>query len=263
MHRTKSAILAVLAIAGMAACSSSERVGGVADSSSAVSTTTDMATTTSSASTTSAAPETTLPPAPPDTPAPTAPTAPPTPLLLGDGIGTASFGDSDDAVLALLTPAFGGVASDTSQTLDVNVGVDTWQSADGELQYTAPIARDVCFANKVCVTFGGADAADLRFTGWYANEEGAPAAETIEGIHLGDTWAAQLAAITRLSGGCYSYGTGTSTDGIEVGMISSDEMFNYYDDATSTWLDGAPDPAAVEIVYLAAGDLVVSLFADC
>ena len=263
MHRTKFSLLALLAIVAMAACSSSQRVESATDISADSTTTVDPGATTSSASTTSAAPETTLAPVPPPTAASTIPPAPPAPLLLGDGIGTASFGDSDDDVLALLTPAFGGVASDTSQTLDVNVGVDTWQSADGELQYTAPIAREVCFTNKVCVTFGGADAADLAFTGWYVNDEGAPAAETIEGIHLGDTWATHLAAITRLSGGCYSYGSGTSTDGIRIGMISSGEMFNYYDDATSTWLDGAPDPAVVDIVYLSAGDLVVSLFGDC
>jgi len=251
----------------LAACSSSERVGSASvpggDSSLATSSTTD--------TTTSAVPTTTAPTAtiavtstsaaPPVTPAPTV--APALPLLLGDGIGTASFGDGDDAVLALLTPAFGGVATDTSETFDVNVGVDSWQSSDGELQYTAPIARKVCFGNQVCTVFGGASAGDLAFTGWFVDEGSGPTAQTIEGIRQGDTWASHFAAITRLPGGCYSYGSATSLDGISIGMISSGELFNFYDDSAGTWSDGFPDPAAVTIVDLSAGDLVISLFADC
>lgn len=268
MQRTHRTILAALTLVGLAACSSSERVGGatvpVTDSTIAGSSTTvDAGSTTTAAPTTTAAAETTVPATPAPTPAPTAAPAPVALLLLGDGIGTASFGDTDDDVLALLTPGFGGVATDSSQTLDVNVGVDTWQSADGEIQYTARIARDVCFNNGLCAVFGGPDAANLVFTGYYVNEEGSPAVVTIEGIHLGDTWASVLGAITRQPGGCYTYGTGTSVDGIEVGMSAETEMFNSFDEASGTFVDGDPDPSTVTIVYLAAGDLVVSLFADC
>lgn len=270
MHRTTRTLLVGLvglALLGLAACSSSERVGGATvpatDSTIAGGTTTLEAGSTTTAAATTLAPETTVPATPAPTPAPTAAPTPAALLLLGDGIGTASFGDTDDDVLALLTPGFGGIATDSSQTLDVEVGVDTWQSADGEIQYTARIARDVCFTNRLCAVFGGPDSANLVFTGYYVNEEGSPAVVTIEGIHLGDTWGSVLGAITREPGGCYTYGYGTTVDGIEVGMISESEMFNYFDEPSGTFVDGEPDPATVTIVYLAAGDLVISLFADC
>ena len=268
MQHTKRLMVAAVALIGMAACSSSERVGSgstpVTDSTLAGSSTTaiDAGSTTTAAPTT-LAPETTVPATPAPTPAPTAAPTPAALLLLGDGIGTASFGDTDDDVLALLTPGFGGVASDSSQTLDVNVDVDQWQSADGELQYTARLAREVCFTNLLCAVFGGPDAANLVFTGYYANEEGSAPVVTIEGIHLGDSWASALGAITRLPGGCFTYGSGTTTDGIEVGMVAETEMFNYFDEPSGTFVDGAPDPSTVTIVYLTAGDLVISLFADC
>lgn len=263
-HLPLLGISALLVLA--AGCSSEASVGSASSTSTpgssttvADSSTTAPATTVAATTSTTAAPPTSA--APPPTAPPT--TAPAAVYLLSSGIGTAAFGDTDDAVVPYLTAAFGGVATDASQTFPVNVGVDQWQNSDGDLEYTAQFQREVCFGNSVCTSYGGPSAADLRFTGWYVTDAAAPPAATPEGIRVGDTWASHTGDITRRAGGCYSYGYGDTTGGVFVGMASTGEMFNYYDDSTSTWLDGNPDPALVTVAYMEAGDLVVFLYGDC
>lgn len=265
-HRT---LLLLPALAGLAvACSSEASVGGGSTSSTS-SVAVDSTSTTAVDSSTSAPSSSVEPTAstavPTTAPAPTAAptTAPASAFLLSTGIGTATFGDTDDVVVPYLSGAFGGIATDSSATFPVNVGVDQWQNADGDLEYTAQYQRTVCFSNALCASFGGPSTADLRFTGWWIDEARAPFAETTEGIRIGDTWASHLGDIARRAGGCYSYGYGDTAGGIFLGMSSSGEMFNYYDDSTSTWLDGNPDPALVTVAYMEAGDLVRFLYDDC
>ena len=263
MNRTLGLALSFVPLLGFAACSSSERIGAATTSTSDVATTSTVdpaATTTTEAVTTTVAAtavETTaVPPTSDDTP-------PPMPALRGGGIGATDFGATDDEVLSLLSPAYGGVATDASQTFTLNESPDLWTDEFGEAAFVTPIARIVCFANTVCTYFGGTDAANLTFLGWEINGEASPEPATIEGIVIGDRWSDHAASMTRDPGGCYSYGYGTTIDGITVGMISSGDMFNFYDDAADTWSDGFPDPATVTIVYLSAGERVFSLYEDC
>ena len=266
MNRTLGVAVGLAAVAALVSCSSSERIGAASTSTdssttttveSATSTTDASATTSTSPATTAVAPETTV--APPTT----ADGPPPMPTLRGNGIGARDFGATDDEVLALLTPVYGGVNTDTSMTLPLNDSPGLWTDEFGETAFVTPLVRTVCFVNTVCTYFGGTDAPNLTFLGWDINGEASPEPTTIEGIMISDTWATHAASMTRDPGGCYSYGYGTTLDGIEVGMISSGEMFNFYDDATATWADGNPDPADVTLVYLSAGERVFSLFEDC
>lgn len=266
MSRTLGLALGLVTLVGTAACSSSERISSATTTGdtgvtttidSATTSTTDASVSTStSPATTAVAPETTVAP-------PTSTEAPSMPVLRGNGIGAVDFGATDDAVLALLTPWYGGVNTDASMSLPLNDSPGLWTDEFGETAFVTPLVRTVCFVNTVCTYFGGTDAPNLTFLGWDISGEASPEPATIEGIMIGDRWNLHFDSITRQGGGCYSYGYGTTLDGIEVGMISSGELFNFYDDSTGTWADGNPDPADVTIVYLSAGDRVFSLFEDC
>ena len=264
MNRTLGLALGIFALVGISASSSSERIGSATSTTvdgttttvdPSVTSTTDGTATTVVATTIAESSTTAAPPTSDDTP-------PPMPALRGGGIGSLDFGVADDDVLALLTSAYGGLRSDDSQTFTVNEG-DLWTDEFGEGAFVTPIARTVCFVNTVCTYFGGTDAANLTFLGWEVNGEASPEPATIEGIMIGDLWSEHSDSMTRNPGGCYNYGYGTTIDGITVGMISNDVMFNSYVEDGGTWVDGDPDPSTVTIVYLSGGDRVFSLFEDC
>lgn len=215
---------------------------------------TDAASTT--AAPTTAAPSTTA--APPPTPPPlTAADL----VLRRDGIGPLSFGDRADPVLTTLADVLGVPVEDTPAQYPVAVGDGTFQSPDGELGYTQPFGRFVCFANGLCAQFGGPAVGDLRFTGWvYGEAAGGVALVTAGGIGIGARWA-DFPAMTVFEGGCYSAGHG-EIDGVALWLLSSGVPFSGVD-ADGNWVTNVPDPADVTVYRMDAGSFELYLFGDC
>ena len=185
------------------------------------------------------APATAPPTAPPTSVAPATtapPTAPPvlTPAdltLLSDGIGPLSFGDPETDVISRLTAALGAPTS-TAATV-YPVAVDGVYAIDefGEERFVQPAGSAACFANGLCVYFGGPAAGSLLFTGW-AQDDAPVALATPEGITVGSRWSDHVAAMTVDEGGCYSSGSG-STAGIFLWVWSEGTPFlEVLDDGT-------------------------------
>jgi hypothetical protein len=204
---------------------------------------------------TSVAPPTTAPP----------PTEPPVPTpadltLLSDGIGPLSFGDPETDVIGRLTAALGTPTSTAATAYPV--AVDGVYATDefGEERFVQPAGSAACFANGLCVYFGGPAAGSLLLTGW-SQDDAAAALATPEGITVGSRWSDHLAAMTVDEGGCYSSGSG-STAGIFLWVWSEGTPFlEVLDDGTQ--VTHLPDPADVVVVSLESGDMPYMPFLDC
>lgn len=204
---------------------------------------------------TTVAPATTAPP----------PTAPPvlTPAdltLLSDGVGPLRFGDTETDVIGRLTAALGAPTSTAATAYPV--AVDGVYAIDefAEERFVQPAGSAACFANGLCVYFGGPAAGSLLLTGW-AQDDAPGALATPEGITVGSRWSDHVAAMTVEEGGCYSGGSG-STAGIFLWVWSEGTPFlEVLDDGTQ--VTHLPDPADVVVTSLQSGDMPYFPFLDC
>lgn len=223
---------------------------------------------------TSTMPQSTVPPtsAAPPTMAPTTePTAPTSPTIVDpetpsgpvldfDGILPFAFGAPDTEIVAGLIGVLGEPVSDESTEYPTDEA-GTFLDASGEEAYVAPFGRTVCFANALCAQFGAGSDTALQFTGWRFEGDAATGLATAGGITIGSRWADHVDAITIDEGGCSSVGYG-SAEGIELTLQSSGEPFVTLA-GDGSFSAGSPDPADVSVIGMQAGDLPVSLLADC
>lgn len=225
--------------------------------------------TTAPPTTATSAPAAAPPTAPPTTVAPVTTMPPPTAptsltaadlTLLSDGIGPLRFGDPEAAVINGLTVALGAPISTAATAYPVAVEGVYATDEFGEERFVQPAGSGACFANGLCVYFGGPAAGSLLLTGWAQGDAPEPLA-TPEGITVGSRWSDHFAAMTVDEGGCYSDGTG-STAGIFVWVRSEGTPFlEVLDDGTP--VTHLPDPADVVVTGLESGDLPYMPFVDC
>jgi hypothetical protein len=228
--------------------------------------TTDSDTTavTTDAPTTSAAPVTTS--APTTSAAPTTTTAPPLTaadlVLTPRAVGPIGFGTGVQPTIDVLTPVLGPPADDRSFELpDFDAATNTYTNAVDEV-FAFPFARQVCFANGLCLSFGGATTAELQLVGYdyYGSPPAPPVLTTSSGLPLGARWADYPAAMTAYPGGCYSTGGGDS-GGVTLVLQSSGDFFGVFEG--ESYVEQLPDPADVTVYGMYAGELVGYLYADC
>jgi hypothetical protein len=204
---------------------------------------------------TSVAPATTAPP----------PTAPPvlTPAdltLLSDGIGPLRFGEPETDVVSRLTAALGAPTSTAATAYPV--AVDGVYAIDefAEERFVQPAGSAACFANGLCVYFGGPAAGSLLLTGW-AQDDAPGALATPEGITVGSRWSDHVAAMTVEEGGCYSSGSGSTAEVFLRVWSEGTPFLEVLDDGTQ--VTHLPDPADVVVTSLQSGDMPYFPFLDC
>ncbi|MEO6652094.1 MAG: hypothetical protein ABIP17_05490 [Ilumatobacteraceae bacterium] len=219
---------------------------------------------------TSAAPESTVPATTPATSAP--PTTEPEPattvepqnpqdlVLDFDGVLPFSFGGPDTEIVPGLVAVLGEPVSDESAEYP-NDDEGTFLDVTGEEAYVAPFGRTVCFANGLCTEFGAGSDTALQFTGWRFEGDTAAGLASAGGITVGSLWVDHMDAITVEEGGCFTVGNGMA-EGIDLTLESSGDPFMTVA-ADGSFAFGSPDPAAVSVIGMRAGDLPVLLFADC
>lgn len=210
----------------------------------------------------STAPATTVAPttAPPTTAAPT--TAPPLVLtdlvLRADAIGPLTFGDAPDTVIAALSGVLGAPISDAIAEYPTDEGA-FWSNAVTEAGFSAPHGRDACWANGLCVFFGGSTPDALEFVG-YLQDAGPGALGTRSGVTVRTRGDDIPGAVTVFEGGCFATGGGEA-DGVDLILISDGTPFlEFVDD---TYVSNTPEPWEVEVLSLSAGEQPFFLFGDC
>lgn len=237
--------------------SGAETTTTVAGTTTSTTSTTSTTTSTSTSTTTLTTTSTTV--------AGTTTTAPsPVPFVLRpDGLGAFDFGEVEaDAVIPVLVAELGLAERDEIEQYPVSDGAG-YVTDDGDLGFTYPIGRTVCFTNGLCLEFGGAVAPTV-FVGWVQGPPTAGAAlATADGITVGSRWADHLGAMEVFPGGCYSAGWGSTAGGaIELLVISDGQWFGDVTD-DGEYVESLPAPGEVRVDSLVAGDRVVFLFADC
>jgi hypothetical protein len=246
------------------ACSNQE--SSIAASTSAATTTSAAAETTSPDTTTPATePEPTTTDAATTTAAETTTTAAPEPVYLrSDGIGTARFGQPYDQVLAYLTASIPGAGDPSDGSFPVDTGDGRFLSSDSESVFVRPFSRSVCFGEALCAVFGGSSPTALTFVGWGQSDVAVGGITTQAGITVDSRWSDHLSEMNVDTGGCYSNGTATTTDGVRLDLVSTGEPFLIVNESTGEITPNLPaDPSVVSVIGLSAGDLIGMPAIDC
>ena len=181
-------------------------------------------------------------------------------VLRADGVGSLRFGTNVIPVLDALAVILGEPVSDVAYSYPV-VGGPGFTDQFGDFGFVQPFGRQTCFANEFCVEAGGPSPADLVFVGWSQYEAAGVTLATSDGITVGSRWSDHPDLISVDEGGCFAFGTGT-IGRIDLALESSGTMFSA-PDGSGGFISAVPDPSAVTVVGLSAGDLRISLFADC
>lgn len=179
-------------------------------------------------------------------------------MLAASAVGPFAFGSAIIPVLDALLPVLGPVLSDIAHTYPVMVD-DRFVDEFGEFSFAHPYGRQTCFENEFCVVAGGPTPGELDLVGW--SQSDAPRALAADtGIAVGLT-AADVGTIDIISR-CYAFGVGV-LNGIEVDLYSAGEPFWFVDEATDTYVEGAPELSDITIVQMTAGDKRVFEYDDC
>ncbi|MGA1345222.1 MAG: hypothetical protein ACO35E_04545 [Ilumatobacteraceae bacterium] len=181
-------------------------------------------------------------------------------VLRADGVGSLRFGTNIVPVIDTLAVILGEPLSDQAFSYPVSGGPG-FTDQFGDFGFVQPFGRQTCFGNELCIEAGGPSPADLVFVGWSQYEAAADTLATGDGVGVGDRWSEHTALIDVDEGGCFAFGTG-SIGRIALDLQSSGTMFSA-PDGSGGFVTTTPDPGEVTIVGLSAGDLRVSLFADC
>ena len=180
--------------------------------------------------------------------------------LVSDGLGALRFGADSESVVAAISVVLGDPTSDSPAEYPTAVDVG-FESLDGELSFSDPFGRTVCWANGLCIELGGATAGPYVFRGWFYSATGADELAAPNGLDVGSTWADFVDVITVEPGGCYTVGYGAA-NGVSLSLQSSGTPFvTIEDDGTETAT--TPDPADVVVQQMQAGEQVIFLLSDC
>ena len=193
------------------------------------------------------------------------PTSPPTfygnnLVLRSNGIGSALWGSTPAATLALLAPVLGSPTSDVSQYFNVDEGGGWFANSASGDSFRRRYGRQVCFGQGPCVVFGGAASAS-GFLGWYYSGSDARLIDS-NGLGVsnrGSDFPGAIAAID--DGGCYTYGGGSSATGIRVDLFAPTGFSTV--DGDGNFVSLRPTQSQVFVVGLQSGDLIYGESGDC
>ena len=182
-------------------------------------------------------------------------------MLRPDGIGPIDFNEPVATVLAQLDAQLGRRDEDQSYSFP-NHG-DAWlESADGEIGFSEPFGRQVCYGG-LCVLFGGSSAAELVLRGWRRVDKPEPPQADEAGVHIGSPASAAPAGwITLYPGGCYQTGYGKTSAGVELMLISSGVPFMQFDDDGQV-VTNTPPLSDLTVIGMNAGEQLLYLYEDC
>lgn len=274
-HRGHLLIFSCIAVVAGVACGGSSTPPAVTEAGNATLVGTLLpATTTSAVATTAVAvtpatsattepattPPTTIPVTEPPTTEPTTTTVDPaTELILSAvGLGPHAFGTAPGVVLDDFNQRFGVPANDDTTAFVSAAG--SYISDDGCCSFVAPVGRTVCWPNGLCVTFGGSTSESLGLVGWQYQGDEVSSLHSAAGITLGSRWADFTSSMSVLPGGCYTVGSGTTSDGIDL-VVEGGDFSVIADDGSETTL--LPSPDQVTVIGMNAGEQIVDLASDC
>ena len=208
---------------------------------------------------------TAAPTTPTTAPGSTATTAPPRDpddlTLTFDSVGPHRFGDRDVDVVPALAGILGPPVRDDATEYPV---ADDGRFLDEfeEESYIAPHGRTVCFSNALCVQFGAGAPETLIMSGWRLDDSASSDLASTDGITIGSTWADHVDALAvEPLNSCFQVAY-AGAGGIDVTLVSADEPFAAPND-DGDFVAGDPDPAAVTVIEMSAGELPFFVFADC
>ncbi len=197
------------------------------------------------------------------------PTDPPTsygnPLVLRtNGVGAAVLGNAPAAVTAIVSPVLGtpSIQDQSFPVLDPGGYYLNPDTLDG---FAHPYGRSACWVgDRFCAFFGGANATNLTFVGWwYFGFENARLIDA-NGLGVGNRGSDFPGAIATIDhGGCYSFGTGTAASGIDLSLLSDGQWFGVYDEASGTYSYFTPPQRDVRVDSMSAGDQIFLTEGDC
>jgi hypothetical protein len=171
-------------------------------------------------------------------------------LLRLGGIGRFRFGDPEQASLDGLKALFGTASSDENRDYPTLQDDGTYLTADGEMGFTAPTGREVCWKTGFCAEFGGSADAGMTFAGWTYGGDTTGALHSKSGVTVGTRWS-ESAAIRVTPGVCDGMGIGMA-DGIHLQLESSGAPFG-----------SNPKRSDVTVFSMTAGDVPQFQFGDC
>lgn len=244
----------------LAACS-----GGDGDDGTRVATTDRPATTTPDATTAdataagaTAADDTAASPVPEGCEAASGPITP-------DGLLTACsanglrFGLPLDEVMSAAVEMFGPLEFDSTEEYPEPTGDGRFTDDLGAYEFAHPLGYSGCFANSLCLTFGGADEADLRLVGWQLLGGSVTDIDlaTASGVTLGSSWADHLDEIVP-EAGC-EWTAVAAHEGMHVFLLSSDEFFG----TAGVLAEELPDPTTVKVDGAYAGEISIPTDGFC
>jgi hypothetical protein len=179
--------------------------------------------------------------------------------LRSTSIGDAPFGLSPAPTIAYLQSVLGPPTTDFSEAFPVFNG--GYYFAPNEDAFEYPFGRGVCFNGGLCAYFGGASVASLAFRGYAYS--GDPLSRLFDeaGLSVNALAADYPAAMSYTPGGCFSYGSGTSTSGINLVLYSRGLEFTRVTPA-GEYINQLPAASDVFIVDMTAGALITA-YSDC
>lgn len=127
--------------------------------------------------------------------------------------------------------------------------------------FTYPFGRSVCYANGLCLHYGGSDESSLRLVG-YRQQDGPGSFTTASGVTAGSTGVEFPDAIVADPGGCYSTGAG-SADGVLLALESNGTPFTEVVSADGDLIDKTPPSEDLLVLIVYSGDEPYSTEYDC
>lgn len=158
------------------------------------------------------------------------PTTPPTSFgndltLRTTGLGSYNFGATPATLAPAVTALFGPPSTDETITFTFDPATMTYVTPDGD-SYYYPVGRSMCWSIYVlCLTFGGATTDALGFTGYLYFGDNQALLFDSNGLGEGSRASDYPGTYNYPAAGCYSYGYGTTTGGIDVALISRGAFF--------------------------------------
>ena len=182
-------------------------------------------------------------------------------MVSARGIGTSPLGEAYNVLIPKLSATFGEPTEVVEQGFpDPNPGGGF---TDGTTKFAYPSLQKNCYANGLCVYFGGktTDPATFKFVGW---EQTTPGGLTTRSGYTVGTTLAVLAPVTNVKPGpCPNRAIATSKNNPFVTFEMLAEEGTFYTDDPAVPTDPQPDPNKVVATRMYGGAVTNPVTPTC
>jgi hypothetical protein len=184
---------------------------------------------------------------------------PPDGLLTACSVNGLPFGLTKSEVMDAAVEMFGPFDFESTEEYPEPTTDGRFAAEFGDATFAFRIMSYGCFANSLCLFFGGDEEADLVFAGWQLLGGSVTDIDlaTASGVTLGSSWADHLDEIV-LEEGC-EWSAVAAHEGMHVFLLSSDEFFG----TDGVLAEELPDPATVKVDGAYAGEISIPTDGFC